>query len=135
MIADTNIVLHLIEEFAEPGGPSVLRDYAVRNSLIVNEIIFAELSAQYQSIDAVTDMLAALGIRTVRLTLDECFRAGTAFREYRRRGGARTTVMPDFLIGAQAAEKGWPLLTRDRKGFASYFPEIEIVDPYKADND
>lgn len=74
-------------------------------------------------------MLVEVGVSLERLTLAECHRAGVAFAEYRRRDGKRTTILPDFLIGAQAELRGWPLVTRDRKGFASYFPDLEIIDP------
>jgi predicted nucleic acid-binding protein len=58
-----------------------------------------------------------------------------AFREYRRRQGNRTSILPDFLIAAQADMRGWRLLTKDRKGFESYFPNIILIDPKKAQND
>jgi predicted nucleic acid-binding protein len=65
----------------------------------------------------------------------DAYRASIAFRAYRQKGGPRTTILPDFLIGAQASVRGWPILTRDPKRFESYFPEVEIVDPLKAQND
>jgi predicted nucleic acid-binding protein len=132
VIADTNIVIHLIDELLDPNRQPELQGYAVTQRLIVNEIIFAEISGQYESFEAVTDLLESLRMRIVRLTLDECFRAGVAFRDYRRNGGPRATILPDFLIGAQASVRGWPILTRDTKRFATYFPEVELIDPYKA---
>ena len=135
MIADTNIVIHLIDEFLTPDSQSPLQGYAAERELVVNEIIFAEISGQYESMDAVVDLLHALRMRTVRLTLDECFRAGMAFREYRRKGGPRTTILPDFLIGAQASVRNWPILTRDTKRFSTYFPEVELINPMQAPND
>jgi hypothetical protein len=65
----------------------------------------------------------------VELTHEDAFRAGIAFQEYRRKGGPRQSILPDFLIGGQAANRGWPILTRDSKRFASYFPELTIIDP------
>ncbi|WP_295530611.1 type II toxin-antitoxin system VapC family toxin [Novosphingobium sp. Chol11] len=63
------------------------------------------------------------------LTREDAFRPAQAFAEYRRRGGERQAILPDFLIGAQAEIRGWPLVTRDRKGFQSYFPDLQIIDP------
>jgi predicted nucleic acid-binding protein len=135
VIADTNIVIHLIDDFLKPDSQSELQRYAAEQRLIVNEIIYAEISGQYESAEAVTDLLEALRMRTVRLTLDECFRAGVAFRDYRRNGGPRTTILPDFLIGAQASVRGWSILTRDTKRFSTYFPEVELINPMQAQND
>jgi predicted nucleic acid-binding protein len=135
VIADTNIVIHLIDELLKPYGQSELQRYAAEQRLIVNEIIYAEISGQYESAEAVTDLLEALRMRTVRLTLDECFRAGVAFRDYRRNGGPRTTILPDFLIGAQASVRGWSILTRDTKRFSTYFPEVELINPMQELND
>lgn len=97
--------------------------------MYVNEIVFAEVAARFVLPGLLDTSLAALELVVERLTLLECHRAGQAFAEYRRRGGARTAILPDFLIGAQAATRGWPLVTRDRKGFASYFPDLVIIDP------
>jgi predicted nucleic acid-binding protein len=60
---------------------------------------------------------------------EAAFLAGKAFFAYRRRGGARTTTLPDFFIGAHAAVKGYALLTRDRGRFETYFPTVEVVGP------
>lgn len=50
-------------------------------------------------------------------------------REYRRRGGARTSTLPDFSIGAHAAVTGMRLLTRDASRFRTYLPTVAIIAP------
>jgi predicted nucleic acid-binding protein len=57
------------------------------------------------------------------------FRAAQAFGAYRRAGGARTVVLPDFFIGAHASVLRVALLTRDAKRYRSYFPEATIIAP------
>lgn len=128
MIFDSNVVLDLLDE---PAGSPLYRaiDGTRRGRVCVNEIIFAEVASRFLEVADLEDALAALDLPLERLTLGECHRAGQAFREYRRRGGQRQAILPDFLIGAQAAMRGWPLVTRDRKGFESYFPELTIIDP------
>lgn len=133
MIVDSNVLVDLIDGLLPEDVANQLIGLAARDELTVNEIIFAEISGRYETAEAVHDVLAALSIRIVGLSLDDCFRAGKAFREYRRRSGAREAILADFLIGAQAAQNGWSLLTRDRKGFASYFPEVELIDPLTAE--
>lgn len=129
MIFDTNVLIALIED---KGGPDFSHNMARLQSghtVRINEIVFAELSAQYESAANLEAVLAAAGIECVWLTLAECHRAGMAFSEYRRRDGRREAILPDFLIGAQAEMRKWPLVTRDRKGFASYFPDLTTIDP------
>jgi hypothetical protein len=129
LILDTNVVIAILD----PDSPDVIRKLinALRaeGELHVNEIIFAELSRAYVDAAEVEAMLAAIGVGIARLALPDCHRAGQAFAQYRQRGGTRTAILSDFLIGAQAATRGWPLVTRDPKGFASYFPELTIIDP------
>ena len=135
MILDSNVMIDLLD----PAAPEAIRKcvtglrefYEPR----INEIIFAEIAHGFADQDEVLEMLAATGISLVRLTLPEYHRAGIAFADYRRRGGERTSILPDFMIGAQAVIQGWPLVTRDRKGFASYFPGIELIDPLQVSND
>ena len=57
------------------------------------------------------------------------FLAGKAFAQYRRRGGSKTQVLPDFFIGAHAAVMAWPLLTRDAKRYRTYFPSLHVIAP------
>lgn len=106
----------------------VERQRAARAAYL-NEIIFAEISPRFASPDLVIEVCEVFGLEVVPLELEECHRAGQAFAEYRRRGGERTAILADFLIGAQAEIRGWPLVTRDRKGFQSYFPGLQIIDP------
>jgi len=51
------------------------------------------------------------------------------FRDYRRRGGTRTSTLPDFFIGAHAAVAGLTLLTRDARRYRTYFPRLRIIAP------
>jgi len=127
MILDSNVLIEIIQK---PSSP--LNDWLYEhrsNDLHINPVIFAELAANFAMWEQLAGWLDCANIRIDPLTLAECHRAGLAHVEYRRRGGGRQTILPDFLIGAQAATRGWPLVTRDRKGYASYFPELTIIDP------
>jgi predicted nucleic acid-binding protein len=57
------------------------------------------------------------------------FLAGKAFRAYRARGGIRTSLLPDFLIGAHATVAGLSLLTRDVARYRTYFPAATLIVP------
>ncbi|NBU28536.1 MAG: DNA-binding protein, partial [Caulobacteraceae bacterium] len=49
--------------------------------------------------------------------------------QYRRRGGARESILADFLIGAHAAVAGYALLTRDPRRVRAAFPGVELITP------
>jgi predicted nucleic acid-binding protein len=57
------------------------------------------------------------------------FLAGKAYRQYRRRGGSRAGVLSDFFIGAHAAVRGIPVLTRDTSRVRGYFPTVVLISP------
>ena len=57
------------------------------------------------------------------------FLAGKAFVDYRRRGGTRTSTLPDFFIGAHAAAGDLTLLTRDVARYRTYFPTVRLIAP------
>jgi len=102
---------------------------AAQGPLIINEVVYAELSAGLASEEAVSDALAELAVDFHRTPIPALFLAGKAFRRYRRAGGRRTGVLPDFFIGAHAQVTGVPILTRDERRYRSYFPEVPIIVP------
>jgi predicted nucleic acid-binding protein len=73
--------------------------------------------------------LGAEAFRRLPLPYEAGFVAGRAFVEYRRRGGVRTSPLPDFYIGAHAAVSGLCLLTRDARRYAGYFPKVRLISP------
>jgi len=133
LILDSNIIIGMLD----PEVPARLNDRIAElrgsDSLVINEIIFSEIASGFQTIDEQHAMIAKLQLGLERLPLEACHRAGVAFAEYRRRGGSKQRMLPDFLIGAHALCTGGTLVTRDRKGFASYFPELDIIDPMEPD--
>ena len=57
------------------------------------------------------------------------FLAGKAFLLYRRRGGVRSSPLPDFFIGAHAAVSGYLLMTRDVTRYRTYFRKLPLIVP------
>lgn len=128
---DTNVLLDVVEEDAGwfDWSHRRLSDAADEGSIVVNQVVCAELAAGYESIEALNAMLDREQFSRENLPWDAAFVAGIAFLSYRRRGGARSSPLPDFFIGAHAAVRGYRLLTRDRGYYATYFPTLEIVSP------
>ena len=135
MMLDTNVVIDLTQdggdEFAE-ASLNCLARYVGHADFFINHVVYAEVAPRVDDRGGFDRQLAIMGITVAALDADDAWRAGIAFRDYRKRGAPRDTILPDFLIGGQAANRGWPIVTRDAKRFASYFPEIEVIDPMRA---
>ncbi len=106
-----------------------LARWSVRGPLLINPLIFAEWCSDFSTCDAALAALDDFGLQWAELPRPALFLAAQAHRLYRRRGGTRTMVLPDFLIGAHAAVSAMPVLTRDRRRFEAYFSGLEIVAP------
>lgn len=103
---------------------------AVRSDLCINAIIYAEVSIAYRTIEDLDADLATGGLTIDALPPAALFLAGKAYLQYRRaRGAIRTSILPDFFIGAHAAVSRCPLLTRDPRRYRSYFPTVELICP------
>lgn len=87
------------------------------------------VSVRAASSAAMSGCADALGVERAAMSDEALWRAGMAFRDYRRRGGAKTSVHADFFIGAQANAMGVPILTRDAARYRAYFPEVEVIGP------
>jgi hypothetical protein len=97
--------------------------------LVINPVIFAEFSVRYDSLAVVDNLLPEDHFRREALPWAAAFAAGVAFRHYRRAGGIRERVLPDFLIGAHAMIRDHAILTRDPNGYRSYFPTVSLITP------
>jgi len=128
VILDSNVLIALFQQ-AQPKLFDRLAEWQALRTIHINLVIFAEVAPSFPAEAELGSTLDRLEIMVTALTREDAFRAGQAFAEYRRRGGERTAILADFLIGAQAEIRGWPLVTRDRKGFQSYFPGLQIIDP------
>jgi predicted nucleic acid-binding protein len=131
VLVDSNVLLDVVTEDDVwfPWSASTLEQVADANVLVIDPIIYAEVSIAYTRIEDVEDALPSAMFRREPLPYEAGFLAGKAFMRYRRNRGARTTPLPDFYIGAHAAVAGYRLLTRDVKRYRSYFPTVELIAP------
>ena len=106
-----------------------LEEAALHGSLLINDVIYAETSVRFHSIDDFDAALATAGITVAPIPRTALFLAGKAFTQYRSAGGVRTGVLPDFFIGAHAMVESLPLLTRDARRYRNYFPKVVLVAP------
>jgi predicted nucleic acid-binding protein len=97
--------------------------------VFINKVVYAELSARYDRIEDLEEFLAQSEVDMALIPRPALFLAGKVFTQYRRAGGTKTGVMPDFFIGAHAMVAGLPLLTRDVRRYRTYFPALELITP------
>ena len=107
-LVDTNVLFDLVTDdpIWADWSARQLRILSARETLIVNSVIYAELSVGYDRVDEVDAALALAGITLVEIPRAALFLAGKAFQNYRGRGGTKTGVLPDFFIGAHAVVEG-----------------------------
>ena len=130
-LVDSNVILDVLTEDREWGdwSSSMLAEAAGAGMLLINPIIYAEVSARFERIEDLDEALPADYYRRLPLPWEAAFLAGQCFVKYRRRGGSRRLPMPDFYIGAHAALANVTLLTRDATRYRAYFPSLRIVAP------
>lgn len=130
-LVDSNVLLDLLTE--DPlwfdWSSSALEAEAERSVLVIDPIIYAEVSIRFERIEDLDDALPSSMFRRDELPWGAAFLAGKCFVRYRRRGGSRQSPLPDFYIGAHAAVAGMALLTRDSSRYRAYFPGLAIVAP------
>jgi predicted nucleic acid-binding protein len=107
-----------------------LLDRAARDGpLLVSPVVFAECAPGYPSAEAALQDLGSIQIRFDPLSPESCHLAGATFMHYRRQGGPRTHLIPDFLIAAHAAMQADRIAAIDRGYFRAYFPDLAMVAP------
>lgn len=135
ILVDTNVVLDLVQNDPVWAGWSQeqLEKASVQSTLCINAVIYAELSIAFDRIEDLEAVLKEGEFRVEPIPREALFLAGKAFVQYRKQKGTRAGVLPDFFIGAHAAVAGFPLLTRDTRRYASYFPTLELIVPARTD--
>lgn len=131
VLVDSNVLLDIFTE--DPAwfewSSDTLAELAEHSVLVVNPIVYAEISVRFETIEELDQVLPAEQFTRDPLPWEATFLAGKSYTAYRRRGGERRSPLPDFYIGAHAAVKGMTLLTRDATRYRTYFPGLALVAP------
>ena len=130
-LVDTNILLDLFtnDPIWADWSARELRILSAQEALVVNPVVYAELSVGFDRIEDLDAALATAGVDLLESPRAALFLAGQAFQTYRAQGGTRTGVLPDFFIAAHAVVAGMSLLTRDTRRYRSYFPTVVLITP------
>jgi predicted nucleic acid-binding protein len=131
ILVDTNVFVDVISDdpiWAEWSQRQLIHG-AARDELAINDVVYAELSIRYETIESLDAMLRDAHVVSAAIPRLALFMAAKAFQRYRQSGGARTGVLPDFFIGAHAVIADAPLITRDARRYRTYFPGITLIAP------
>jgi len=131
VLVDSNILLDIATKDSRffAWSSNRLEQLANETELIVNPLVYAEVSVGFAAIEELEEALPADLFRREPLPYEAAFLAGKSFHAYRKRGGDKRSPLPDFYIGAHAAVAGYRLLTRDSTRYRTYFPRLEIIAP------
>ncbi|MGY5803710.1 type II toxin-antitoxin system VapC family toxin [Rhizobium sp. LEGMi12c] len=134
IFVDSNVLLDIITNDPDWYDWSIaqLDAASLLGPLCINDVVYAEISVRYDRIEDLDNMLAETGLRIEPIPREALFLAAKVFAQYRKSGGTRGGVLPDFFIGAHAAVSGLSLLTRDTKRFRTYFQSVTLISPQES---
>lgn len=131
VLVDSNVLLDILvpDPVWEQWSSRALADAGESRVLVINPIIYSEVSVGFERMEDLDAALSPELFRRDPLPWEAAFLAGKSFLEYRRRGGAKRSPLPDFYIGAHAAVAGMELLTRDVARYRTYYPRLRLISP------
>ncbi len=128
---DTNVLLDVLAPNPEYFERSVQAiEEAVRTgSIVVCDLVYAELCVHFHHQTECDQFLEQNEIRVEPLAREASFLASRLWKTYREKGGKRTRILTDFLVGAHAQVQASQLLSRDRGFYKEIFRSLLLVDP------
>ena len=131
VLVDSNVLFDILTEDArwQPWSSRALEQAATEGRLVINPIVYAELSVGFDTIEEADEALPLTIFDREPIPYDAAFLAAKAYAAYRRRAGIKTSPLPDFYIGAHAAVSGYRVLTRDVARYRTYFPRLTLIAP------
>ena len=131
VMVDSNVLIDVLENDPRwvEWSTDQLEPLIAARRAVVNPIIYAEIAANFASIEMLEQTLADRHLLREQLPWDAAFMASQAHKLYRKRGGTKRSPLPDFYIGAHASLAGYALLTRDPKRYREYFPKLRLISP------
>ena len=131
ILIDSNILLDVFLD--DPNwadwSENKLDEFSQNYPLFINSIVYTEISIGFEFIELLDNTLRDTNIKMLTIPKEALFLAGKVFLKYRKQAGKKTSPLPDFYIGAQAAVLKLPILTRDTSRYHVYFPTVELVSP------
>jgi predicted nucleic acid-binding protein len=131
ILVDSNVLLDVFTEDRQwlSWSSAALEQAANDSRLIINPIIYGEISIRFERIEELDEALPPAIFEREAIPYEAAFLAGKAFLAYRRRTGTKASPLPDFYVGAHAAIRGYRVLTRDVARYRTYFPKLSLIAP------
>lgn len=129
-LIDSNVILDIVLNYQNEHlswSVDTLSECAEKGHLVVNQIIYAEVAQAFSDLNELESALTDYD--KFPLPWEAGFIASKAYSAYRKNGGKRSTLMPDFYIGAHALYADLILVTRD-SGYQHYFPNLRVINPH-----
>lgn len=124
---DSSVLLAIFN--AEPAGERWL-DGLIQarreGRLIICEIVYAEIAPSFDDRPSLDQQLESMGISVVPIDQAAAWVAGMTFLRYRRKGGPREHLIPDFLIAAHAMTHADRLAATDRGYLRRWFQNLKV---------
>lgn len=131
VLVDSNVLLDIVTN--DPvwlnWSASTMKSLSRTRQLVIDPVIYAEVSIAFSNIADLETTIHRLRLNVEEIPRAALFLAGKAFLQYRKRGGTKSNVLPDFFIGAHASVLGISLLTRDASRYLTYFPSVSLLTP------
>jgi predicted nucleic acid-binding protein len=127
---DTSALIAIAKGEADAAGwTHLLAAARAAGELVVCDVVAAEYFALLLDEQKFADTLRALGIDFSPTSIEAARLAGGIFRTYRRQGGPRDHLLPDFLVGAHALKQADQIAAIDRGYLRRYFPRLKVLTP------
>ena len=127
ILVDSNIIIDILTDDKNWAEWSLDTLNSQKTALVINPIIYGEISIKIDSIELLDEALASF--KRLDIPYAAAFLAGKAFLSYRKKEGNKVSPLPDFFIGAHASILNIPLITRDIRRYKTYFPKIKLIHP------
>ncbi len=132
ILIDSNVILDIFTNDKNWCDWSIetLAEYSNDYSLCINPVIYSEISIGFDEIETLENAINTMHLKYLNIPKEALFLAGKVFLKYKKQKGLRLSTLPDFYIGAHAAVNKISLITRDKRKIKSYFPTVNIINPY-----
>ena len=102
---------------------------ASEGTLVVSPVAFAEMAHAENDVTSLINRLARFSITYDKMSPESAYLGGLIFKRYRKAGGPRNNMIPDFIIAAHAMVQADRLAAIDRGYLRTWFSDLNLLQP------